>query len=134
MQRRYAVLVSSTRIPGARISYVQFWGVNSAQSSVRVRRAGTHDNIFGAAISLLMQTKFVGINPPWSSAQSRAARQMDVTALAQVRDSACFLAAAAITLKTTATRTMAAATEERTMRRLVMAWSNTLTFKLLTFA
>jgi hypothetical protein len=120
VQRRNAVLVLFTGIPGARISYVQFCGMNSAQFSVRIRRAGTHDNIFGAVISLLMQMKFVGINPPWSPAQSRAARQMEVVALAQPTDSARFFAAEAMTLKTTATK--ATAIGRSILARLLMAW------------
>jgi hypothetical protein len=83
-----------------------------------------HDKILGAAISLLMQTKFVGINPPWSSAQSRAARQIEVVALAQVSDSARFFPAEAARLKMTATSTTATTTETKMMRRLLMARSS----------
>jgi hypothetical protein len=82
------------------------------------------DNIFGGPISLLMQMKFVGINPPWSSAQSRAARQMEVVELAQLSDSARFFAAGAMTLKTTATKTTITTTERKMIRRLLMAWSS----------
>ena len=96
---------------------------------MRARREGTQDKIFGALISLLMQMKFVGMSPPWSSAQSRAARQMEVTALAQPSDSARFFATDAKTLKTTAAKTTAATTERSMMGRLLMAWSSGLTMK-----
>jgi hypothetical protein len=79
---KYTLFVSSMRIPGATISYVQFWGVNAAQSELRARHDSTQDRIFGVDTSSVMQRKFVGITPAWSSAQHLAARQIDVTALA----------------------------------------------------
>ncbi len=124
MQRRKAVLVSSTRIPGETISYVQLSGVNADQSSVRARREGTHDKIFGALISSLMQMKFVGMTPPWSSAQRCAARQMDVTALAHWRDSAWRLAVESVVNKAPKQTRPATATERNMIFRLLMVFSS----------
>jgi hypothetical protein len=45
------------------------------------------DRIFGALTSLLMQMKLVGMKPLLYSAQTCAARQMEVMELAQVSDS-----------------------------------------------
>jgi hypothetical protein len=77
---------------GEVISYVQFSGLNCDQSELVARFEATHDRILVVEISLLMQMKFVGIRPPLSLAHIRAARQMDVMALAHWRDSACFFA------------------------------------------
>ncbi len=93
MQRKKGLFVCPSSIPGAIISYVQFSGFNSAQ--LEARREGTHDKTLGVANSLLMQIKFVGNLPSWSSAHSLAARQMEVIELAQFIDRARVLAAEA---------------------------------------
>jgi hypothetical protein len=122
VQRRKAVLVSSTRIPGARISYVQLSGLKSAQFSVGARRAGTQDKIFGALISLLMQMKFVGMRPPLSPAQRCADRQMEVMALAHWRDSKRRFEAERPTNRTMMPSAQATPAEKKITRRLLITF------------
>jgi len=70
--------------------------------------------------SLLMQMKLVGMNSPWSSAQIRAARQIDLTVLAQLIASTRFFAAEAITQKPATSTAEAAKIESKMIRRLVI--------------
>ena len=127
VQRKNTVLVAPSPTPGVTISYVQLSGVKANQSEARGRRAGEQDRILGVTTSLLMQIKLVGKFPPWSSAHSRPAKQMDTIELAQFCACARRCAARAPTTKATAPATTSASKqiiERRTRMRRRAAYKS----------